>query len=287
MAMSITNNVASANAQRNLFSANRNLSGSMSKLSSGLRITKAADDAAGLAISEKMRGQIKSLNVAARNAGDAVNMIQTADGGAAEITNMLHRMKELAVQGASDALGSDERGALVTEITQLRDEINNITDRTTFNGKGLLNGSAGGTTSIASVQFQIGSETGSSNMVSVSFADMDATALAITASIAALSTAATAAVTTFQGVQTAVDTALDTVNTQRATFGAVQNRLEYAVSSLKNASENLTASESAIRDVDVAAESANLSRNTVLTQAAVSVLAQANQQPQMALRLIG
>lgn len=287
MVMSVVNNVYSTNANRNLFMANKNVAKSMSKLSSGLRITKAADDAAGLAISEKMRSQVRSLNTANRNANDAINMIQTADGGANEIGNMLHRIRELAVQGSSDALGGDERSAIIAEVGQLQAEINNITDRTKFNGKSVLNGSAGGTTSIASVQFQIGSETSADNMISVSFADMDATALAITASIAALSTAPTAAVTTFQAVQTAVDGALQTLNTQRATLGAAQNRLEYAVASTQNNAENLTRSESAIRDVDVAAESANLSKSNVLVQAGVAILSQANQQPQMALRLLG
>lgn len=285
--MSVNTNVFSVQGNRHLKNSNMRLAKSMSKLSSGLRIARAADDAAGLAISEKMRTQIRSLNQASRNAGDAINMIQTAEGAMNEIGNMLHRIRELSVQAANDALGGDERSAIIAEIGQLQTEINNITDRTEYNGKALLNGSAGGTTSIATVQFQVGADTSAANMVTVSFADVDPTALSIATSVAALSTAPTAAVTLFQRLQTSVDTALQTLNTRRATLGAAQNRLEYAIANVDNVSENLTSAESRIRDVDVAKETATLQKTNIMVQAGVSVLSQANQIPQMALKLLG
>lgn len=285
--MSVNTNLYSVQGNRHLKNSNLSLAKSMSKLSSGLRIARAADDAAGLAISEKMRGQIRSLNQASRNASDAINMIQTAEGAMNEVGNMLHRIRELSVQGANDALGGDERSALLAEIGQLQTEINNISDRTKFNGKTLLNGAVGGTTSISTVQFQVGADTTASNMVTVSFTDVDPTALSIATSITALSTNASAAVTLFQQLQGSIDTALQSLNTQRATLGAAQNRLEYAIANVDNVAENLTAAESRIRDVDVAKESANLQKTNIMVQAGVSVLSQANQIPQMALKLLG
>lgn len=255
----------------NAMSKNTALAGnSMEKLSSGLRITKAGDDAAGLAISEKMRAQIRGLDQANRNVQDGISLIQTAEGGMEEITNILQRMRELSVQGANDTNTADERTKIQAEITQLSGEITRISETTAFNGKKLLN--ATGT-----VTLQVGANSGQT--IAIGLTTLSATALTVNALTVGTAAAANSAIE-------AIDTALEVVNTARATIGAQQNRLEYTQNNLTTSSENLTAAESRIRDVDVAKEMVNLSKLNILQQASQAMISQANQQPQGVLQLL-
>jgi len=275
MSMSIRTNVSSLNAQRNLFATQNSLDSSLSKLSSGYRITKAGDDAAGLGISVNLEAQIKSYNQAARNAQDGISVIQTGEGSMNEVTNLLTRMRELAMQSASDGIGDTERGYIQKETTALKDEIQRIASATEFNGQNLLNDAT------QTLTFQVGIRNVTANdRISVSTVDVQLSALGI--STLSLSSAASA--------RTALDTiddALQTVSDARATFGAAGNRLTSVISQIQSAAENLSAANSRIRDVDVAEESSKMTRSQILMQAGVSVLAQANQQPQVALKLIG
>ena len=270
MGLRVNTNVASMTAQRNLGAVTSRLQGNFSRLSSGLRIATAADDAAGLGISERMRAQIRSLTVAGRNAQDGVSLAQTAEGAMQEISNNLGRMRELAIQAANGTLDTPDRATLDTEYQALISEIDRIATQTTFNGVNLLNSST-------SVAIQVGAQ--ANETISVSFADVTASTLSLTGNV---TTAALA--TTELGT---LDTAIDAVTTARGTMGAAQNRMQSAITSIASARENLAAAESRIRDVDVAMETADLTRNTILQQAATSVLAQANVQPQLALSLLG
>jgi flagellin len=247
------------------------LSGNFSRLSSGLRISSAADDAAGLGISERMRSQIRSYSTAGRNAQDGISMVQTAEGALNEVSNLLGRMRELAVQAANGTLSTADRTTINTEFQAIDDEINRVGGQTEFNGITLLN--AAGTTSI-----QVGIDAGQT--IDVVTADMQSAALSISTLDTTSSANANAAIT-------ALDAAIDSVSTQRGSFGSAVNRLQSAHNSILNAHENLSAAESRIRDVDVAFETADLSRNTIMQQAATSILSQANQQPQLALSLLG
>jgi len=395
--LSLQTNVNSLDAQRNLNNTQMQLSTSLQRLSSGFRISSAADDAAGLAISESLRSQVNGLNQAARNAQDGQSMIQTAEGAMTETHSMLQRMRELAVQASNDTLSGTDRGAINTELGQLQAEINGISGRTTFNGKQLLTGSlsttvsggtaatgsqfntTGGNSAIASIDasnaksadtytfssaaagtltmtrasdnvaqtinlssvaanstgkldfsqlgVSIGVSTdaagktaaglatdlaastittaagsGAANLqvganaadsISVSFAKIDTTAssLNIDAMLSAFSTSLSGTdasqVTAAQNLITGVDSAINTVSGQRANLGAYQNRLDHTIANISTTSENLSASESRIRDVNVAEETANMTRSQVLMQAGVSVLSQANQMPQLALKLLG
>jgi flagellin len=412
--MSILNNVASLNAQRSLYKAGNELQGSMGKLASGNRITTASEDAAGLAISEKLRAEVKGLNQASRNAQDGINMIQTAEGAMEEVHSMLQRMRELAVQASNDTLDVSDRGFIDDELTELKNQINDIGDRTEFNGKTLLSGqlvsqlsSASGavagtvvdtsaSTAITNVDvsnvrnaaaanktFTFSANTGAGsitltdvaastsqtivmggNLAANSASELDFSTHGIKISVAtnSLATAAevvtglagatnvvvagaatagqgsvnfatgpdegdglsvsfknvkigasgTGAASAMQNLDTKLtaftnaitanaggdqaaaddligdlDAAIAYISENRSELGAFQNRLESTVNNLAQTAENLTAAESRIRDVDVAAESAQMARASVLQQAAVSVLAQANQQPQLALKLIG
>jgi flagellin len=271
MGLRVNTNIASLTSQRNLSAVSSRLGGNFSRLSSGLRIATAADDAAGLGISERMRAQIRSFDVAGRNAQDGISLVQTAEGALNEVSNILGRMRELSVQGASGTLSSSDRTTINTEFQALDDEINRIAGQTEFNGISLLN--AATTTSI-----QVGID--ASQTIDVATADMDSAALGISSLTTTDTTTANAAIT-------ALDAAIDSVTSQRGTFGSSINRLQSAYSSIRNTHENLSAAESRIRDVDVAFETADLARNTILQQAATSVLAQANQQPQLALSLLG
>jgi flagellin len=393
MVMSMINNISSLNAQRSLVSASDKMGSAMSKLSSGMRITKAGDDAAGLAISEKLRGEIKGLNQATRNANDAISMVQTAEGALEEVHAMLQRIRELAVQASNDTLDDTDRGFISAEISELRDQINAVSNNTEFNGKKLANGALTTSLDAASSTLSLGEILGTAGVTSIdvgeanaattftftnnlssitlgdgsssqtiAHSDMDvatdgttvinfselgisitvASALAEDGSDigAALDTQTIVTDTgdggatfqtgadagqnitvNFRNVEiegtntdtrvTTLDTALDAflggtatraeaeaiisavdhtiqfISETRADYGSKQNRLEHTVNNLMQTSENLTASESRIRDVDVAFESANMAKATVLQQAAVSVLSQANQQPQLALKLLG
>ncbi len=271
MALRITNNVQSLNAQRNINKSQIGLSKSLERLSSGLRINKAGDDAAGLAISEKLRSNIRALNQASRNASDGVAMIQTAEGAMDEVNNMLVRMKELAEQSSTGTVGSTERGYLNSEYSALRSEITRIADSTKFNDTNLLDGSL-------SVSVQIGISNGTNDTLTVAVSDVDAAALSLATSISTVSKA--------QAALVAATSAISTIATRRSGLGAMQNRLESIVANIDTVVENLTGAESRIRDVDVAAETANLTKYSILVQAGVSILTQANQSPQVALSLL-
>ena len=272
MGLRVNTNIASLTSQRNLSSVTSRLQGNFARLSSGLRIATAADDAAGLGISEKMRSQIRGYNAAGRNAQDGISLVQTAEGALNEVSNILGRMRELSVQAANGTLSTEDRATINTEFTALTSEIDRIAADTSFNGISLLDGSA------ATASIQVGINTGET--IAVTLTDTDATALAINS----LDTTTAANAST---AMAALDTAIGSVNTARGSLGADQNRLQSAYSSIQNVAENLSAAESRIRDVDVAYETADLTRNSILQQAATSVLAQANTQPQLALSLLG
>lgn len=271
MALRVNTNIFSLNAQKNLAVHGEKLGGSFAKLSSGLRIVTAADDAAGLGISERMRGQVRSLNMASRNAQDGVSLVQTAEGALGEVSGNLIRMRELAVEAANGTLNLADRASLDSEFQALNDEIERVADQTEFNGISLLN-------SASTVSIQVGVDSGQT--IDITTADLQTAALGT----AGLDVTLSANASTALG---ALDAAIDAVVTQRGAFGASQNRLQSAMRSIATNSENLAGAESRIRDVDVASETAELTKNRILQQAAASVLAQANSQPQMALSLLG
>ncbi len=269
MALTVTNNVQSLNAQRNINRSQNGLSKSLERLSSGYRINRAADDAAGLAISEKLRANVRALSQASRNASDGIAVIQTAEGSMDEISGMLVRMKELSEQASTGTVGTAERGYLNTEFVALRDEITRISDNTKYNDTYLLNGDF-------NKDIMVGIT--ASEKINVTVADIDATALSLATSISTASKA--------QAALTTTTSAISTVSSRRASLGALQNRFESIVSSVDNQVENLSAAESRIRDVDIAAETANLTKYSILVQAGVAILSQANQAPQVALSLL-
>jgi len=275
MSMSIRTNVSSINAQRNLFSAEMSLDSSMEKLSSGFRITKAGDDAAGLGISTNLGAQIRSYNQAGRNAADGVSVIQTAEAALNETTNILTRLRELAMQSASAGVGNTERGYIQNEVSALTTEIDRIANSTEYNGQVLLNGAT------TSLTFQVGIRNVTANdRITVNTVD----ALAATLSVNALSLSSQASA---QSALNTLDTAIQTVTSARAVLGAAANRLTTVQNTIKADAESLSAANSRIRDVNVAEETSNMSRSQILMQAGVSVLAQANQMPQLALKLLG
>ena len=271
MGLRVNTNVAALTSQRNLGAVSSRLQGNFARLSSGLRIATAADDAAGLGISERMRGQIRSYTVASRNAQDGVSMAQTAEGALQEVSNNLTRMRELAVQASNGTLTTADRSTLDTEFQALVTEINRVSGQTTFNGVNLLDGST------TSLNIQVGLNSG--DTIALSLSDTTSTGL----SLGSLSVSSSANAST---ALAAIDTAIDTVTTTRGTLGAQMNRMTSAISSILNTRDNLSAAESRIRDVDVATETSDLTRNSILQQAAISVLSQANVQPQLALRLL-
>ncbi len=273
MALTINSNVASLNAQRNLSTSQTALGKSMQRLSSGLRINSAKDDAAGLGISDRMTSQIRGLNQAVRNANDGISLAQTAEGALQETTNILQRMRELAVQSANDTNSAEDRTNLNAEVTQLQSELDRIASTTKFNGKALLDGTMSGAT------FHVGADAGSTQTISVSIAAADTAALSVGSVSVASQSGADATIT-------AVDAAITTVDTIRGNLGSVQNRFESTISNLQNVSQNLTAARSRILDADIAQESAAMTKNSILQQAGVSILAQANQTPQLALSLL-
>ena len=273
MALTITTNVQSLNAQRNITKSQAGLSKSLERLSSGLRVNRAGDDAAGLAISEKLRANIRALNQASRNASDGIALIQTAEGAMDEVNNMLIRMKELAEQSATGTIGASERGYLNSEYTALRTEITRIASATKFNDTSLLDGSL-------DLDIQIGiSNNATNDTLNVQISSVTAASLSMTTGIST--------VTNAQSALTAATAAINTISNRRAGLGALQNRLESISSNISTVVENLTGAESRIRDVDIAAETANLTKYSILVQAGVSVLTQANQIPQIALSLLG
>jgi len=271
MSLRINTNVAALNAQRNLTITQGLLAKSLERLSSGYRINRAADDAAGLAISEKLRGQVRGLNQAIRNAQDAVSLIQTAEGALNETHGIIQRMRELAVQAANDTLTSGDRTALQTELDNLLSEVDRIANNTEFNTKKLLDGST------TAFTFQVGPNAG--QVIAVAISAATAASLAIAGiSVGNLSAASAAIVS--------LDYALTTVAEIRGKLGAAQNRLEFTIANLGVASENLSASESRIRDADMALEMVAFSRSLILQQAGAAMLAQANVLPQVVLQLL-
>ena len=279
MALRINHNIMALNAYRHLNRTQGSLSRSIEKLSSGLRITRAADDAAGLAISEQMRADIRSMNQAVRNANDGVSMLQTAEGALNEVSGMLTRMRELASQAATGTVGDAQKLTLDSEFQHLISEINRIAEVTEFNGTKLINGDLSSGTA-ASATFQIGIQNTSNDRLAVDIDSMKADDLAISG--VAISTAALA-----QSALGQIDSAIGEVASQRGTIGAVQNRLERTIANLSISAENLTAAESNIRDVDMALEMAIFTKNQIMTQAGTAMLAQANLVNQSVLTLLG
>jgi len=272
MGLRVNNNLFSLTAQRNLSNVSSRLGGNFARLSSGMRIASAADDAAGLGISERMRAQIRSLQQAGRNANDGSSLVQTAEGAMGEVSSNLVRMRELAVQAANGTLNSGDRAALDEEFQALFEEIDRVADQTTFNGVNLLDGST------TSISIQVGTESGET--IDLAMGDVTTATLGLSGAAVDSTTSASAALDL-------LDAAIADVASSRGDLGAAQNRILSSVRSIATTAENLAAAESRIRDVDVAAETADLTRNSIMQQAAVSVLAQANVQPQLALSLLG
>jgi flagellin len=311
MASTINTNVMSLNAQRNLSASQAGLTTTMQRLSSGLRVNSAKDDAAGLAIAERMQSQVRGMSVALRNANDAVSLTQTGEGALSKISDALQRMRELAVQSRNATNNDDDRASLQKEFAELQDEIKRVIDNTAFNGRKLLDGSSG------NLDFQVGANTTSSDRISVTKIDLvgtanqsDAVSTDTTKSTSdvVLATAYTRQSADAQGIYiggfkngsttdkagttdidaaiNVIDKALDRVNEQRATFGAIQNRFNAVIESLQVNIENTSTSRGRIMDADFAAETANLARSQILTQAGTAMLAQANQTPQQVLSLL-
>lgn len=273
MAINIQTNISSLEAQGRLAGSQKALMSSFAKLSSGFRVNSAADDAAGLAISEGMKSQIRSYAVAERNAADGISMAQTAEGALGEVHGILGRMRELAMQASNGSLAENDRGYLDKEFGLLKDEVTRIQDSTSFNGVKLVG------TSAASVTFQVGLNNASSDQIKVSFGSLSLS------SLTSASLSGTSASNALSSLKT-IDDAIKTVSDSRSNFGSAMNRLQVATSNIQTMRMNLSAANSRIVDVDVAEETAKMSRNQVLTQAGVSVLAQANQIPQTALGLL-
>lgn len=277
MGLRISTNVAAINAQKNLYMTNINQNRSMARLASGQRINQAADDAAGLAISENLKGQIRGLRQANRNANDGISLVQIAEGSLNEVSNMLIRLRELGVQAASDTIGDTERQFLDVEYQQLKSEIQRVTESTNYNGYDLLNGTGG------ILDIQVGTNNDAfKDRISFNAGAANSTleALGLTAESLETKEAAQVSLNT-------IDNAMISVNSIRANFGAMQNRLQSTSSNLLIYDENMSAANSRIRDTDVAAETSEMIRNNILMQAGVSVLGQANQQNQLALKLLG
>jgi flagellin len=286
MGIVINTNVQSLNSQRLLGSNTVNLGKSLERLSSGFRINKASDDAAGLQISETLRSQIRGSDKAIDNVQDGINVLNTADGAFGTVTNSLQRVRELLVQGANDTLSATQRSSIGSEVKQLVSDITRVSKATQFNGKNLLDGSQ------TTFSIQVGANsTGSTNTINIAsaastnpFGSVGGSALGLGSSGGLLAFASNVSA---RAAISRVDTALATVNGRRAAIGALTNRLESTSNNLSIAVENFSASESRIRNVDVAKESANLTRNQILQQASATILAQANQAPQLALKLLG
>jgi flagellin len=297
----INSNLLSLNAQRNASSAQSSLATSMQRLSSGLRVNSARDDAAGLAIAERMNSQVKGMNVAIRNANDGISLSQTAEGALGKVNDMLQRMRELAVQSANGTNNTDDRTALNNEFTQLQSEITRLSTNTTFNGQAVL-------TNTTSFNFQVGANATANDTITISGQNMLGTVTAAGKNDGALAEVANATNTDISNVGAAgtgttfdayagatkgaldsiakIDQAIAQVNVARSTFGAAQNRFDAVIESLGTAVENQSAARSRIMDADYAMETANLSRAQILQQAGTAMIAQANQQPQQVLSLL-
>jgi flagellin len=280
----INTNINSLVSQNALTRNNRALSSSMEQLSTGKRINSAADDAAGLAISNKMTSQIRALNQGIRNANDGISLMQTAEGATTEITNMLQRMRELAVQASNDTYTGFDRSALNAEVTALKSEISRIGDNSEWNGMKLFTsesaGSAGGIGVSGVVRLQLGVDGNESDRIQVQLNEINSTTLGVSGISLTTVSGATNALAT-------LDAAISIIDDDRSRFGATINRLTYAVDNLTNISQNTTASRSRILDTDFAKASAELARTQIIQQAATAILAQANQSQQSVLKLLG
>jgi flagellin len=282
----INTNIIALNAQRNLAGSQSSLASSMQRLSSGLRVNSAKDDAAGMAIAERMTAQIRGMNVAARNANDGISLAQTAEGALGKVSDSLQRMRELAVQAANATNSDSDKDSLDKEFGELAKEIQRVLGGTTFNGLAVLGGDAG------TQNFQVGANTGSNDSISITTTNMTANA-DITAVAGTDNTGGSRAVidntadaSTIQGVIDNIDTALDTINSERATLGASQSRFDAVISNLQISIENQSAARSRIIDTDFAVETSNLSRAQILQQAGNAMVAQANQLPGQVLQLL-
>jgi flagellin len=281
MGLRIQNNIEAFNTHRQLTASAANASKSMEKLSSGYRINRAADDAAGLGISEKMRSQISGLDQAQRNAQDGISLVQTAEGALGEVHSMLERVRDLKVQIGNDTLADSDKESIGAEVKQIASEIGDILNKTEFNGKKLLDGSGGGFT------FQVGANDGDTITLDASTLSAGSASSGL-GDIVALSSGTAAQVAGSMATMSIsdLDSAVDNVSKQRGNYGAVQNRLEHRLSNLATYQENLTSAESRIRDVDMAAEMTKFTKLNILQQAGTSMLAQANQAPQGVLSLL-
>lgn len=290
MAIVINTNVASLNAQRNLNNTQSSLNKAMERLSSGFRINRSGDDAAGLAISERLKAQIRSTNQASRNTLDGISLVQVAEGAHEEVGGILIRLRELAVQSANGTLSDSDRANIDVEREQLTEEINRIAAVVKFNGVALLGGSGTAGSAALSVSLQVGidASTAGNDVISVSINPLVASAFgALGTSATDLTALALTSVSGATEAITALDTAITDLNSSRASLGAAQNRLEVTSRNLAISAESLTAANSRIRDVDVAMETAELARAQILSQAGAAIVAQANQVPSLALSLIG
>ena len=281
MPQTINTNLASLNAQRNLNSSQMSLSTSMQRLSSGLRVNSAKDDAAGLAIAERMNTQVRGMAVAMRNANDGISMSQVAEGALSKVGDALQRMRELSLQARNATNSQSDKESLQKEFKQLQSEINRVLSGTSFNSKRILGADA------ATFTFQIGANTTEDDVVQIGFTNLASNAdiMSITDTIASIGSGV--GITAIASVIANIDEAINRVNDTRAIYGATQSRFEAIISNLQVAVENQTAARSRIMDADFAAETANLSRAQILQQAGNAMVAQANQLPQQVLRLLG
>jgi len=281
MALTVNTNTTSLNVQKNLNRASDALSTSMSRLSSGLKINSAKDDAAGLQIATRMTSQIRGQTMAIKNANDGISMAQTAEGAMQEQTNILQRMRELAIQSRNDSNSATDRVALNKEFSQMSDELTRIANSTNLNGKNLLDGTA------STMTFQVGSNTGTDNQISLTLsASFDAASLGVDSAITIIGSDSATAETNFSAAMDAITSAIDTINSARADLGAAQNRFASTISNLQNINENASAALGRVQDTDFAAETAQLTKQQTLQQASTSVLAQANQLPSAVLKLL-
>jgi flagellin len=275
MALVINHNMSSINAQRNLANTGRSLKSSFEKVSSGLRINKAADDAAGMGVAENLEAASRSAKVAMRNTNDGISVVQTAEGATSEVGNIVKRMRELAVQSSSETLATAERSYVQDEFAQLSAEVDRISQVTEFNGLKLTDGSD------SSISVQVGVNNTSSDRISITMGDLRSTALGVDTTTMSLNSSASA-----RSAIALLDTALDSINSIRSDYGAVQNRLSDSLVNMEVYDENLNAAESQIRDVDFASETANMAKHQIMQQAGMSVLAQSGQAQQGILSLI-
>lgn len=280
MALTVSTNIASLTAQRNLATNSKGLETSVARLSSGLRINKAADDAAGLAISEGLRAQIRGLAMVQRNASDGISLLQTAEGVLNSVHSMLSRMRELALQSANGTYGTAERAYLDDEFQRLITEIDRIASTTEFNGQALLSGDLA-----AGIAFQVGLNSVADDRITLSIPDAHTSTIGLSGGSPLMSQAIASANGALQALSS-IDVAIADTSRIRGSLGAAQNRLEYTIENIQIMRSNITAANSRIRDADIAAEASEMARINILTQAATSMVAQANQLPQMALQLL-